>query len=247
MRCGWTRRISRQMPRVLQLTTQAGRHSSSPCVAHRHRHLPLHRHRRQHQTRAGAPRGVGICPPAPSRHLARRRGDTPGLCVPGHRRCICCVPNGADADRRCRWPRSALPAESWGETPIRVRMGMHTGAAVARDGDYQGYLTLAHVQRVMSAAYGGQTLVSDATAGLLRGQLPEGITLRDMGEHRLKGLLNPEHLWQSSRRTCPPIFHPCSRSPPSRITCRSRSRVSSGVNGSCTNSNSSCPRRACSR
>jgi predicted ATPase/class 3 adenylate cyclase len=79
---------------------------------------------------------------------------------------------------------------------IRVRMGLHAGSAEARDGGYQGYLTLAHVQRVMSVAYGGQTLVSDATAALLHGQLPEGITLRDIGEHRLKGLLNPEHLWQ---------------------------------------------------
>ncbi|MBI5879661.1 MAG: tetratricopeptide repeat protein [Chloroflexi bacterium] len=75
-------------------------------------------------------------------------------------------------------------------------MGLHTGAAEARDGDYHGYLTLAHVQRVMSTAYGGQTLVSNATAALLAGQLPEGVTLRDMGEHRLKGLLNPERLWQ---------------------------------------------------
>ena len=79
---------------------------------------------------------------------------------------------------------------------IRVRMGLHTGSAEARDGEYHGYLTLAQAQRVMSVAYGGQTLVSDATAALLRGQLPEGITLRNIGEHRLKGLLNPEHLWQ---------------------------------------------------
>src|SRR5713101_5524206 len=43
----------------------------------------------------------------------------------------------------------ALQAEAWGETPIRVRMGLHTGVAEARDGDYQGYRTLAHVQRVM--------------------------------------------------------------------------------------------------
>jgi class 3 adenylate cyclase len=79
---------------------------------------------------------------------------------------------------------------------IRVRMGLHTGGAVLNDGEYQGYLALAQAQRVMSVAYGGQTLVSDATAVLLRGQLPEGSALRDLGEHRLKGLLNPEHLWQ---------------------------------------------------
>ena len=102
----------------------------------------------------------------------------------------------------------ALQAEAWGETPIRVRMGLHTGAAEARDGDYHGYLTLAQVQRVMSSAYGGQTLLSNATAGLLSGQLPAGVALRDMGEHRLKGLLDPEHLWQMVAPDLPSEFPP---------------------------------------
>jgi len=51
------------------------------------------------------------------------------------------------------------------------------------------------VQCVMSTAFGAQTFVSNATAGLLVGQLPDCVTLRDMGEHRLKSLLNPERLW----------------------------------------------------
>jgi class 3 adenylate cyclase len=46
----------------------------------------------------------------------------------------------------------ALQAEVWREAPIRVRMGLHTGSAMARDGEYVGYLTLAHVQRVMLVA-----------------------------------------------------------------------------------------------
>jgi predicted ATPase len=80
-------------------------------------------------------------------------------------------------------------------------MGIHTGAAQAgalKDlaGGYDGYLTLTRVQRVMSAAHGGQILLSSASAELVRGQLPNDVTLRDMGEHRLKGLVNPEHLWQ---------------------------------------------------
>src|SRR5438874_1742783 len=80
--------------------------------------------------------------------------------------------------------------------PLRVRMGLHSGAAEYREGDYHGYLTLAQAQRVMSVAHGGQTLVSNASAALLSGQAPAGVTLRDMGEHRLKGLTNPERLWQ---------------------------------------------------
>jgi predicted ATPase/class 3 adenylate cyclase len=89
-----------------------------------------------------------------------------------------------------------LQSEAWGKTPIKVRMGLHTGAAEFHDGGYRGYLTMARVQRVMSTAYGGQILLSNASVELIRGELPEGVALRDMKENRLKGLLNPEHLWQ---------------------------------------------------
>ena len=88
-----------------------------------------------------------------------------------------------------------MQAEDWRDTPIKVRIGLHTGAAEERDGDYFG-TTVNRVARVMSAAYGQQILLSTATAELLRDQLPGGLTLREMGEHRLKGLINPERLWQ---------------------------------------------------
>jgi predicted ATPase/class 3 adenylate cyclase len=89
-----------------------------------------------------------------------------------------------------------LQNEDWGETPVRVRMGLHTGSAQLHGSDYRGYLTMAKVQRVMSVAYGGQVLLSNASAELLHNELPQGITLRDMKEHRLKGLPDPERLWQ---------------------------------------------------
>ncbi len=96
----------------------------------------------------------------------------------------------------------ALQGEPWEPAPVKVRMGMHTGeaeASLADDGSllYRGYLTLARAQRVMSAAHGGQVLLSAASSGLLGGQLPDGVTLRDLGEHRLKGLVAAEHLWQA--------------------------------------------------
>ncbi|MDQ6922955.1 MAG: tetratricopeptide repeat protein [Pseudomonadota bacterium] len=89
------------------------------------------------------------------------------------------------------------PAASYARPPIAlpVRMGLHTGVAELRDGDYFGAV-LNRAARIMSAAHGGQVLLSAATAELLRGHLPEGVTLREMGEHRLKGLLNPERLLQ---------------------------------------------------
>ncbi len=94
-----------------------------------------------------------------------------------------------------------LQHETWHPAPIKVRMGLHTGAAQAgaieeRAGGYVGYLTLTRVQRVMSTAHGGQVLLSNPAAELVRSELPADVSLRDMGEHRLKGLVNPEHLWQ---------------------------------------------------
>jgi predicted ATPase/class 3 adenylate cyclase len=89
-----------------------------------------------------------------------------------------------------------LQTQPWDDTPIKVRMGIHTGEAWASDGDYRGYLTLTHVQRVMSIAHGGQILLSNSSAGLAHGQLPDSVSLKDMGEHRLKHLPDAEHVWQ---------------------------------------------------
>jgi len=78
-----------------------------------------------------------------------------------------------------------LGREAWGTDPIHVRMGIHTGVAQAGAvdavaGGYTGYATLALVQRVMSAAHGGQILLSHTTADLVGDQLPGGISLRDL-------------------------------------------------------------------
>jgi predicted ATPase/class 3 adenylate cyclase len=107
----------------------------------------------------------------------------------------------SDALRAALDAQRALQHEVWNPAPIKVRMGIHAGSAQAgaieeRAGGYVGYLTLTRVQRVMSAAHGGQILLSNPTTELVRGELAADVALRDMGEHRLKGLLNPEHLWQ---------------------------------------------------
>jgi class 3 adenylate cyclase len=96
----------------------------------------------------------------------------------------------------------ALQSESWEPAAVKVRMGLHTGeaeATVTDDGStvYRGYLTLARAQRVMSVAHGGQVLLSAASSNLVSGELPAGVTLRDLGEHHLKGLVTAEHLWQA--------------------------------------------------
>jgi predicted ATPase/class 3 adenylate cyclase len=94
-----------------------------------------------------------------------------------------------------------LQHAAWNPSPIKVRMGLHTGAAQAGAvdavaGGYAGYATLARTQRVMSVAYGDQILLSNACAELVRDQLPADVVLRDMGDHRLKGLAQPDRLWQ---------------------------------------------------
>ena len=101
----------------------------------------------------------------------------------------------------------ALAAESWGELgELRVRMGLHTGAVQSRDGDYFG-LPLSRVSRLLNAGHGGQTLLSLVTQELVRGQLPEGVALRDLGSHRLRDLIRPEEIFQvvapTLREKCP--------------------------------------------
>lgn len=90
----------------------------------------------------------------------------------------------------------ALRAADWGEIgELKVRMALHTGAAEDRDGDYFGQ-TLNRVARILSTVHGGQVLISLSTQELVRDHLPPGVQLRHMGEHRLKDLARPEHLYQ---------------------------------------------------
>ncbi len=110
-------------------------------------------------------------------------------------------PTASDALRAAIAAQQLLQQEVWTPAPIAVRMGLHSGAAKTevldeRGGDYSSYSTLARVQRVMSSAHGGQILMSNSSAELVREELPEEVSLRDMGLHRLKGFLHPEHLWQ---------------------------------------------------
>jgi predicted ATPase/class 3 adenylate cyclase len=92
--------------------------------------------------------------------------------------------------------QQALGGEPWGMTgPLKVRMGLHTGEAVLRDGDYFGGATN-RAARLMSVAHGGQVLVSLSTEQLVRDRLPEGVTLVDLGEHRLRDLSRAERVFQ---------------------------------------------------
>ena len=107
--------------------------------------------------------------------------------------------------------RLLLGAE-WGATgPLKVRMGLHTGLAELDplgNAPYAVSHTLNRAARIMSAGHGGQILLSLALAELLRGQLPVEVTLKDMGEHHLKGLRQPERIFQVMAPDLPSEFPP---------------------------------------
>ena len=78
---------------------------------------------------------------------------------------------------------------------VRVRMALHSGACVERDGDYFGPVAN-RADRLLAVGHGGQVLVSEAAYELLAGRLPGGIGFRDLGEHRLKDLGRAERVFE---------------------------------------------------
>ena len=96
------------------------------------------------------------------------------------------------------WPEGAV---------VRVRMGLHTGEPSLVPEGYVG-IDVHHAARIMDAAHGGQTLLSQTTRQLVEHNLPDGVSLRDMGEHRLKDLQQPSHLFQLVIAGLPTDFPP---------------------------------------
>ncbi len=104
--------------------------------------------------------------------------------------------DAAAAIGAARRAQLALSEEAWGDPgPLRVRMGIHTGPAELRDGDYYGS-AVNRAARLMSVANGGQVIVSRATEELLHDSPLDGVELLDLGEHRLRDLARPEHVFQ---------------------------------------------------
>jgi predicted ATPase/class 3 adenylate cyclase len=103
-----------------------------------------------------------------------------------------------DALRAAIDAQRALQAEPWGEFgPLRIRMAMHTGVTEERDDDYVGPV-LNRLARLLSVSLGGQILLTHATYELVRDFLSDGIQLHDLGKHRLKDLIRPEHIYQAT-------------------------------------------------
>ncbi|HEX6482745.1 MAG TPA: adenylate/guanylate cyclase domain-containing protein, partial [Ktedonobacteraceae bacterium] len=90
---------------------------------------------------------------------------------------------------------------------VQVRMGLHTGEPQRAADGYIG-LDVHRAARLMSAGHGGQVLLSQTTSSLVEQDLPEDVHLRDLGEHRLKDLGRPMHLFQLVISNLPANFPP---------------------------------------
>jgi predicted ATPase/class 3 adenylate cyclase len=115
--------------------------------------------------------------------------------------------SAAGAMRAALEAQRALMAAPWpAETGmLKVRMGLHTDEAALSDGQYASR-PLRRCARLMAAAHGGQILMSDATAALVGSQLPDGATVLDLGEHRLRDLAGRMHIFQLVHPDLPGAF-----------------------------------------
>jgi class 3 adenylate cyclase len=119
-------------------------------------------------------------------------------------------PTASDAADAAIAGQRALSAEPWPDElgPLRVRMALQAGEAARDDrGDYLAP-ALNRLARLLAAGHGGQVLLTDAVCRLLDGQLPDGVTLRELGRHELRDLQEPEQVWQVVGPDLPDGFPP---------------------------------------
>src|SRR5215216_5799505 len=91
----------------------------------------------------------------------------------------------------------ALQTATWPEAtgPLRVRVALHAGMAEPIDGDYLAPC-LNRLARLLATGHGQQVLLTETVRRLLEGELPVGASLRALGSHRLRDLLEPEEIFQ---------------------------------------------------
>jgi predicted ATPase/class 3 adenylate cyclase len=92
--------------------------------------------------------------------------------------------------------QQALQREPWPTgRPLRVRMALYTGEAELRENDYFG-AAVNRCARMRDAAHGGQVLACAITAEMVRGAIPAGAELRDLGEHHFRNIAQPLRVFQ---------------------------------------------------
>ena len=112
----------------------------------------------------------------------------------------CAFSNAEDAVKAAVDAQLNLIAEKWNDAAIKVRIGIHSGEAEWNGNRYTGYITLARSARVMSSAYGEQIIISNSTYDLVKDKFDNvsdvNISFRDLGERRLKDVIQPIRLFQ---------------------------------------------------
>src|SRR5262245_14803496 len=121
---------------------------------------------------------------------------------------FCVFESAVDACDAAAQAQRDFAAHQWpAGVSLRVRVGMHTGEAPLVGNEYIG-LDVHHAARVAAAAHGGQVVVSETTRALVDEHLSGGLSLRDLGTHRLKDLARPERLFQLVITGAPDQFPP---------------------------------------
>jgi class 3 adenylate cyclase len=163
-----------------------------------------------------------------STRLLQELGDDYGQVVADHRRLLRDVfqaaggsevdtqgdaffysfPRARDAVRAAVDGQRALAEHDWpGDAEVLVRMGLHTGEPTVGDEGYVG-LDVVRAARICSAGHGGQILLSETTRALLGNDLPERVSVRDLGQAHLKDIQH-EHVYElaldESSRSFPPL------------------------------------------
>ncbi|HKW73270.1 MAG TPA: tetratricopeptide repeat protein, partial [Candidatus Dormibacteraeota bacterium] len=119
---------------------------------------------------------------------------------------FCVFASAVDACQAAATAQRSFARYPWPDGhALRVRVGLHSGEAPLMGDEYIG-LDVHHAARIMSAAYGGQVLLSETTQAIVANSLPTGLTIRDVGTHRLRDLARPERLFQLIAEGAPDTF-----------------------------------------
>jgi predicted ATPase/class 3 adenylate cyclase len=129
---------------------------------------------------------------------ADAEGDGVFAAFPSAREALLAAITAQQSILRNPWPTGAA---------VRVRMGLHTGEPRVTEVGYVG-MDVHRAARISAAAHGGQILISDTTHALVAKDLPVGIRLHDLGEHRLKDLAHPHRLFHLLAADLPASFPP---------------------------------------
>jgi len=113
-----------------------------------------------------------------------------------------------DAVSCCVDAQRALAGHDWPDgVAVRVRMGLHSGEPTRHEDGYVGQ-DVHRAARIAATAHGGQVVLSDATRHLAQSRLPAGVSVRDLGWHRLKDIEALERIYQLVVPGLPELFAP---------------------------------------